>query len=219
MRRRNIWIIGLVITNVVLFSLCSITDEVYEFDVVMIGDSITYGGDWNLLLKNEKIANLGIGGDITDGVLNRFGYVYLLEPNICFIMIGINDLVSNRPVEDIMINYRKIAVEIKNHEIKVIIQSVLHLGEKYYINHMAEHDKNDWIKINENVKTLNEKLEEMALEFNIEFINLNDELSINNVLLEKYADEDGIHLNILGYEKWAEIIKPIIYKSKGTTAS
>jgi len=209
MQRKNLCIIGIIVT-VVLFYSCPETDEIYEFDVVMIGDSITYGGNWNSLLKNKKVANLGIGGDITDGVLNRFGYVYLLEPKICFIMIGINDLILNKPVEDVMVSYRKIATEIKNHELKVIIQSVLHLGEKYYINHMAGHDKNEWIKINEKIKILNEKLEEMSLEFGIEFINLNDELSMNNVLLEKYGDESGIHLNILGYEKWAEIIKPII---------
>jgi len=212
MRRQNLWIIGLVIINVVLFFSCPVTDEAYEFDVVMIGDSITYGGDWNLLLKNEKVANLGIYGDITDGVLNRLKDVYLLKPKICFIMIGINDLQLNRSVEDVMINYRNIATEIKNHEIKTIIQSVLHLGEKYYINHILGHDKNDWTNINEKIKILNEKLEKMALEFEIEFINLNDELSINNVLLEKYGDVTGIHLSILGYEKWAEIIKPIIYK-------
>jgi len=193
-------------------NIISLTYSHKNYDVVMIGDSITYGGDWNILLNNEKVVNLGINGDSTDGVLNRLGDVFLLEPKTCFIMIGINDFQGNRSVEDVMINYRKIVTEIKNHEIRVIIQSVLHLGEKYYINHIGGKDKNDWKKINEKVSKLNEKLEEMASELDMEFININNGLSANNVLLEKYGDESGIHLSILGYKKWAEMINPIIYK-------
>jgi lysophospholipase L1-like esterase len=176
----------------------------------MIGDSITYGGNWNLLLDNTKIANLGINGDSTDGVLNRLDDVYILNPKICLIMIGINDFQGNRQIDDILTNYRKIITELKTHEIKVIIQSVLHLGEKYYINRILGKNKNDWKKINEKVKKLNNKLKEMASELEVEFIDINAGLSLDNILVEKYGDESGLHLSMDGYKKWVEIIKPII---------
>jgi len=246
-RRQNVWIKILTLTNLVSFIFLIIVSFRYQvpqkalnklgltkfqisrisprygnntivslnyqcegFDIMMIGDSITYGGDWNLLLNNKKVANFGIDGDSTDGVLNRLEDVYFLKPKTCFIMIGINDFQGNRSVGTVLTNYRKIVTEINNRNIRVIIQSVLHLGEKYYINHVGGKNKKDWEKINEKVKNLNEKLKIMADELNVEFIDINAGLSSNNVLLEKYGDEGGLHLSKLGYEKWAEIIKPIM---------
>jgi len=193
-------------------NIASLNYQREGFDIVMIGDSITYSGDWNLLLNNKNVANLGIGGDSTDGVLNRLEDVYLLKPRACFIMIGMNDFQGNRSVETVLTNYRKIVTEIKNHNIRVIIQSVLHLGEKYYINHIAGKNKRDWKKINEKVKSLNEKLRIMAVELDVEFVDINEGLSSNNILMEKYGDEGGLHLSKLGYEKWAEIINPLLYQ-------
>ena len=191
-------------------NIVSLTHEREGFDVVMIGDSITYGGDWNSLLNNKNIANLGINGDSTDGVLNRINDVFLLKPTICFIMIGINDFQGNRSVETVLVNYRNIVTEMKDKNIRVIIQSVLYLGEKYYINRIGGKNKNDWKKINEKVKRLNEELKIMAIEMEIEFVDINQKLSSNNILEEKYGDESGIHLSIDGYKRWAEVIKPII---------
>jgi lysophospholipase L1-like esterase len=191
-------------------NIVSLTYERDEFDIVMIGDSITYGGDWNLLLNNKKVANLGINGDSTDGILNRLGDIYLLNPTICFIMIGINDFQGNRSVETVLSNYREIITEIKKQNIRVVVQSVLHLGEKYYINRIGGKNKNDWKIINDKVKNLNEKLETLASEFDVEFVNINNGLSRNNILEEIYGDESGLHLSLAGYKKWAEIIKPMI---------
>src|SRR6185369_6092309 len=38
-------------------------------DVVMVGDSITDGADWGEMFPGVSIANRGIDGDTTDGVL------------------------------------------------------------------------------------------------------------------------------------------------------
>jgi lysophospholipase L1-like esterase len=192
-------------------NIISLTYEWENFDIVMVGDSITNGGNWNKLLENKRIANLGIGGDSTDGVLNRLGDIYYLNPKVCFIMIGINDFQGgNRSVEDVLKNYRRIVQEIKQHNIKVIVQSVLHLGHNYYINHINGKNKNDWEKINKKVERLNRELEKMAKECSVEFVNINAGLSANNILEEQYGDYSGLHLSQLGYEKWAEIIRPLI---------
>jgi lysophospholipase L1-like esterase len=196
---------GYTINNII-----SLTYEREGFDIVMIGDSITNGGNWNELLNNKRIANLGIGGDSTDGILNRLEDVYYLNPKMCFIMIGINDFQGNRSVEDVIKNYRKIIQEIKKHDIRIVIQSVLHLGHNYYINHILGKNRNDWEKTNKKVEKLNEELEKIAEEFGVEFININAGLSVNNILEEKYGDYSGLHLSPKGYEKWAEIIKPLI---------
>jgi len=180
--------------------------------ILMLGDSITAYVNWNLLLNNEKVVNLGIILDTTSSVLIRLEDVYQLKPETCFIMIGINDFQVNMSVEYVMENYRKIVTKIKNHHIKVIIQSVLYLGKNYYINHTYGHDKTDWEEINGKVKRLNVLLEKMAEELDVEFVDLNAILSSNNILLEEYEDYQGLHLNILGVKKWAEKIEQIIYR-------
>jgi lysophospholipase L1-like esterase len=191
-------------------NIVSLTYERDDFNIVMVGDSITNMGNWNEILNNKKIANLGIGGDSTDGILNRLEDIYYFNPEMCFLMIGINDFQGKRSVEYVIQNYRKIVQEIQQHNIRLIIQSVLHLGHNYYINRIGGKNKNDWEIINGKVKKLNGELKRMAEEYGVEFIDINRGLSINNILEEQYGDYSGLHLSQLGYEKWAGIIKPLI---------
>lgn len=60
--------------------------------IVFLGDSLIDKGEWNELLSNEDIANRGINGDTTEGVLNRIDSVIALVPKKAFIMIGTNDV-------------------------------------------------------------------------------------------------------------------------------
>jgi hypothetical protein len=39
--------------------------------VIMLGNSITEGGNWKKLLKDSTVINRGISGDVTFGVINR----------------------------------------------------------------------------------------------------------------------------------------------------
>ncbi|HEY4155590.1 MAG TPA: sialate O-acetylesterase, partial [Puia sp.] len=40
-------------------------------DIIFLGNSITYGTDWNELLQMPRARNRGISGDISFGVLQR----------------------------------------------------------------------------------------------------------------------------------------------------
>ena len=67
--------------------------EVYQpkdIRIVMLGDSITDKVDWNELLSRTDVVNRGIGSDITEGFINRLSDIYVLNPETCFIMGGIN---------------------------------------------------------------------------------------------------------------------------------
>ena len=59
-------------------------------DVVMLGDSLTSNVNWSELF-DRRIINRGVGGDITDGYLQRLKYVYDLKPKKVFINGGTND--------------------------------------------------------------------------------------------------------------------------------
>jgi lysophospholipase L1-like esterase len=102
-----------------------------EYRVVMLGDSITAGVAWNELLGISGIANRGIGSDTTGGILGRLSNIYELNPKICFIMAGINDIGKNIAMEIIINNMTQIIDELENHGIEVIIQSTLYVSDEY----------------------------------------------------------------------------------------
>ena len=54
-----------------------------EGTIVMLGNSITFGVNWNELLNRTDIANRGISGDITLGMSNRLEFVLNSNPKIC----------------------------------------------------------------------------------------------------------------------------------------
>src|SRR5210317_515488 len=73
--------------------------------IVMLGDSITAFVNWRDLLSRYDVANRGVGGDTTKGIINRLSDIYKLDPEICFIMVGINDLDQGLSVSKVFMNY------------------------------------------------------------------------------------------------------------------
>ncbi len=175
--------------------------------VIFLGDSITDEGEWTELLDNSNIKNRGISGDTTDGVLNRLDEIFKSQPQKVFIMIGINDLMSNKSINQTLTDYKHILSSIQNQipNTEVFIQSVLPVNNKitrYWQN-------------NNNVFKLNQKLEELAKEFQNQYIDLFSHLSDSENQLDAQYTLDGLHLNGQGYLVWKEVIeKYVIEKVK-----
>jgi len=97
--------------------------------VVFLGDSITEG--WSTLAEDFpklKVANRGIGGDITSGVLYRLkADVLSLNPAAIVLLIGTNDVGDGADGEDVAENIRLILLAIKsyNPKLKVIVCKVM----------------------------------------------------------------------------------------------
>ena len=163
-------------------------------NIVMIGDSITDRGEWNELFPKVSIVNRGIGGDTTKGVLNRMNTIYSTDAKKAFIMIGVNDLIENISIEEILSNYKKIITKLKQHGITPYIESVLFLGDKY------ANKNNDVFKLDLRLKELSEKE-------NIVFIDLNKVLSENGKLKKSFSSLDDVHLNGEGFFIWKKSIK------------
>ena len=170
-------------------------------DVVMLGNSITYGINWNELLCRDKIVNRGINSDIVEGFLNRIEYVIKLHPKLCFIMGGINDIYNDIPVDLIFQNYKKIVETLKENDITPTIQSTLYVSIKWH----GYKDKNP------EVGKLNELLCEYSKEIKIDFLDLNLRLSRDGILIEKYT-HDGVHLNAEGYRIWGKEVDNVLKK-------
>jgi lysophospholipase L1-like esterase len=171
------------------------TNQPKNIRIVMLGDSITAFVNWIELLSRWDVANRGVGGDTTEGIINRLSDIYELSPEICFIMVGINDFAIGLSVSKVFMNYTKILKELKNKGITPIIQSTL-----YYSKIMP-----NWSLINNKVDDLNKMLKEYALKEGIIFIDVNNELSRGGALDSIYTT-GGVHLLCNGYIKWRDLI-------------
>ncbi|HIP33554.1 MAG TPA: GDSL family lipase [Bacteroidia bacterium] len=159
--------------------------------IVMLGDSITFGANWNELLDDVNIINRGIGSDITNGFIHRLENIYKLNPKYVFIMGGINDIAKGYKVDKIFKNYKIIIEKLKSKNIRPIVQSTLFTTKSKHKN---------------KVKKLNLLLMEYCKNNKIDFINLNDKLSKNDILIDDYTN-DGVHLKPNGYEIWKKEIE------------
>lgn len=165
-------------------------------DLVMVGDSLTDGAEWEELLGSQSVLNRGIIGDTTYGLRLRLDSIYSTDAKKAFIMIGINDIIKSRPTNEILKDYQDIVNALRSRNIKPYIQSTLLVGEGKKI-------------YNEKVHELNRQMSEFASGQGIDFIDLNKALSSDGVLRKEFT-EDGIHLNGNGYTEWAKVIAPIL---------
>src|SRR5438270_7584259 len=92
--------------------------------VVLLGDSITqgWGEDFSAWFPGMKVANRGISGDTTRGVLIRLeDDVLALEPKAVVLLIGTNDLEEKASPETIASNLKLILAALSQHESKMPI--------------------------------------------------------------------------------------------------
>lgn len=164
-----------------------------RYETMMLGDSITDEGQWDELLDNTKVQNRGISGDTTDGVLDRLNSISKGIKQV-FIMIGVNDIMRGKEVDEVYANYLKIIQTFKDKNIKVYIQSTLYIGESRKAN------------FNPKIEELDARLEKYASENQITFINLNPIFAPQKVLKKEFTSDD-LHLNGTAYKLWTEQIR------------
>jgi lysophospholipase L1-like esterase len=168
-------------------------------DIVMVGDSLTAEAPWNEIFPNVQIANRGIVGDTTDSILLRMDTILSVSPDKALIMVGINDIRRGASLDSIFQNYREIVRRLQQAGISVIIQSTLECSKTRCGDLIYQ------------VRELNKYLKDLAGRNDIEFVDIDAELSsTTDGLLAKYTS-DGIHLLASGYVKWSEKIRPYIY--------
>ena len=171
-------------------------------DILFLGNSITERGEWAELLPGRKIANRGIGGDNTFGVLARLDGVIKQQPRKIFLLIGINDIGRGLPTEVILNNYHRIVARLTQGlpKTKLIIQSVLPMNEGKlpydYLKGKAE-----------KVKALNEGIVNIAKEFNLPYLNLHELFADEKGELKAAYTKDGIHLEPAAYVDWVNWLK------------
>lgn len=159
----------------------------------MVGDSITDEAEWEDLFPALSIANRGISGDTTDGILNRIDSIASTDADKVFIMIGLNDFQRGDTVDEVLSRYQQLIQALNRPGRKIYLQSTVFAGR-------------DFIHLNESILLLNDRLERIAnVSDGITFVNLNESLSNDSILKPEYS-LDSIHLNGEGYRIWQQSI-------------
>lgn len=171
--------------------------------LVFLGDSITqgWGDDLGGSFPGVKVANRGIGGDTTRGMLIRLrDDVLALNPSGVVLLMGTNDLEEGAEPETIAGNVKLILAELKQHNSKmpVIVCQVFPSSET---------KKRPAGKI----KQLNE-LYAAAVKGDPQVIVVDTwTLFANEQGDAKEAEfPDLLHPNKTGYAKWAAALRPIL---------
>jgi len=170
--------------------------------VVFLGDSITqgWGKDFKGLFPGMKLANRGIGGDTTRGMLVRLDDVTEVDPAAVVILMGTNDIEVGIEPEDIATNYGLILDALEKHDpdMPVVVCRVFPSS--------AEKDRP-----RDMIEQVNKSFAAIAKEH--PQVTVLDTWAL-------FAAEDGdadplwfkdmLHLNPEGYKRWAASLKPVL---------
>jgi lysophospholipase L1-like esterase len=166
--------------------------------ILMIGDSRIAQENWSVLLGRNDVKNEAFGGAITQQILWNLERGQLnSEPKIVIIECGINDLIAGVPVQRVYENYVRIVKVLREKKIKLILNSIIYVSDNQ--------------EINNDISDLNLKLLNLCKSQKITWLDMNEQFSEHEKLLEKYS-LDGIHFNHEAYLVWAEQLKVLIYE-------
>jgi len=171
--------------------------------ILFLGDSLTDEGEWVELLGNTNIVNRGISGDTTRRILNRLDAVVDTKPKQIFLMVGINDFVNEKKsIEEVLDKYKIILEELQDKipQTQIFIQSVLPVNNRLTY----------FLQDNQKVIQFNLKLQELAKEFNYQYIDVFSYLADSENQLDVRYTTDGVHLNGKAYLIWKEAIEKYV---------
>ncbi len=174
-------------------------------EIILLGNSITDGGNWFELLPDPRIKNRGISADVTRGILNRTDEVLESKPLKIFLLIGINDLAKGASEENILNNIKTFILRVKTESplTQTYIQSILPVNPKYasYPKHVSK---------GKAIIELNKKLELLCQDLEVVYLNLYPHFVTQDGVLNPEYTNDGLHLSGRGYIVWSEILKPYL---------
>ena len=199
-----------------------------DINILVFGDSITYGawdkekGGWvnrlRLALENDDsnsyytIFNLGISGDVTESIKNRFDNECKIRFNkndntIIIFSIGISDT-QNVKDED------RVSLETFRNNIITLINSAKKYTDNILFIGLTKVDESKvtplpWDKekgyLNTKIINFDKELKNICLENNVDYLYIYELLEIEELF-------DGLHPNNVGHQKICDKVKTKISK-------
>ncbi len=193
-------------------------------DVYFLGDSITrrWGASdaqYKPMLENWwknffgwNAGNFGWGGDTTQNILWRIenGELDGLNPKVIVLLAGTNNLGGPQQGE------AKVAEVVDG--IYAILKVCREKAPAAKIILTAIFPRNDNLAALPTINRINELLAKLADGDKVRFLNVNDKLADAEGKLVEGMMNDGLHLNVAGYQVWADGLKPVLTELLGPPA-
>jgi len=172
-----------------------------EAVTAFVGDSLTEAGNWQQWLPDERVENLGVGGDTTDDLLERIDDVIAHGPGTVVLLIGTNDLAWRRGAEHIVRNIETILVTLRRElpATQMLVQSILP-REHIYAKTIKEANRHLW---------------QFASTVRAQYLDLWPVFAQPNDSIDPRFSPDGLHLNDAGYETWLAELRPALEALRG----
>lgn len=171
--------------------------------LVFFGDSITqgWGDDFRGHFAGVKLANRGISGDTTRGMLIRMERdVIALNPSGVVMLMGTNDIDEGASAETIAGNVKLILAELKDYNSAMPIVLCLVMPSSATKNRPAD-----------KIRELNRQLAEVAKgEPQVTVLDIWTLFANEQGDAKPEEFPDLLHPNEVGYAKWAAALRPIL---------
>lgn len=200
-----------------------------RIDLYFEGDSITrrwgtsdeqyraFLENWRQNFFGWNAADFGWGGDKTQNILWRLqnGELDGVNPKVIVLMAGTNNVGRQSP-EDVGLDPR---VAETTRGVKAILDLMRRKAPKATIVLMGITPRNDNMAVMPIINRINERLSKFADGKKVIYLNINDRLADREgKLFEGMTNKDGLHLDVKGYQVWADALKPILTRLLGPPA-
>ncbi|MFJ7287190.1 GDSL-type esterase/lipase family protein [Curtobacterium sp. AB451] len=164
--------------------------------VLFLGDSITEQGSWDAWLPDERTVNQGIGGDTTDGVLQRLDAVVAEQPEVIVLLIGTNDFGNHRKsVEHVVRGVESVLVTLRRElpGVRLLLVSILPRQAEYTAK----------------IEEANRHLRQFVATCHAQYLDAWPALADGDHLDDRFTD-DGLHLTEDGYRAYVAELLPAL---------
>jgi lysophospholipase L1-like esterase len=170
---------------------------------VVVGDSLTEGGEWWELLE-RPVANRGVTGDTVAAVRARLDDVAALDPRIVFVGVGINDLLAGASPEALAARHAALIAELRGRlpRARIVAESLLPIRDELVAR--------DAELTSATVRRANELCRRGATAAGAEWLDVHARLADPDGELDPRYSSDGLHLSGAGYRAWAAAVLPYL---------
>ena len=163
-------------------------------DVVLFGDSISAGGQWEEIAPHVRIKNRGIGGDLSDDLLKRLEPIAEGLPAKVFVQIGTNDLGIGVPSERIIANLESIVDRFR----EAAPETRIYLHELFPTKPRRA----------DRIRALNAEIGHFAETRSLPIVQVFDHFADERGAIRDEFTYDNLHLTGVGYQEWYTLLQP-----------
>ncbi|MEH2456846.1 SGNH/GDSL hydrolase family protein [Nostoc sp.] len=173
---------------------------------ILAGDSLSLWFPPELLPEGKNWLNQGISGETSNGLLKRLNIFDRTQPEVIFVMIGINDLIRGMSDRVILDHQRQIISYLQkvHPTAQIVVQSILPHGA----------EEATWkgrekllVVANSRISELNQQLQIISTKKGVKYLDLYPLFTNKQGNLRREFTTDGLHLSPEGYIVWRSALQ------------